>query len=141
MVSLGATHDSSERRPPPRCRPETRTLAGALIICWIEDPNPTSFVSQLYGARQFVGRRLFWWRSLLLRWQDRNLEITESRPLSLFDNCLPTPIELYTRERPSIMPYERIYISRPNPAVFSAHRRLITKTFFKHGPRTNGHIV
>jgi hypothetical protein len=98
MVSLGATHDSSERRAAPRCRPKTRTLPGALIIRRIEDPNPTAIVSRLYGARQFVGRRLFWWRSLLLWWQDRSLEITELRPLSLFGNCLPTPIEfLYMR--------------------------------------------
>ena len=49
MVSLSAIHDSSERYPPPRCHPETRTLVRTLIICWIEDPNPTSFVLWLYG--------------------------------------------------------------------------------------------
>ncbi|KIM46666.1 hypothetical protein M413DRAFT_440266 [Hebeloma cylindrosporum] len=49
VVSLSAIHDSSERYPPPRCHPETRTLVRSVIICWIEDPNPTSFVLWLYG--------------------------------------------------------------------------------------------
>ena len=49
MVSLSAIHDSSERYPPPRCHPETRTSVRAVIICWIEDPNPTYFVLWLYG--------------------------------------------------------------------------------------------
>ena len=49
VVSLGAIHDSSERYPPPRCHPETRTRVRTLIICWIEDPNPTCFVLWLYG--------------------------------------------------------------------------------------------
>jgi hypothetical protein len=48
-VSLGAIHDSSERYPPPRCHPETRTLVRTVIICWIQDPNPTCFVLWLYG--------------------------------------------------------------------------------------------
>jgi len=48
-VSLSAIHDSSERYPPPRCHPETRTLVRTLIICWIQDPNPTCFVLWLYG--------------------------------------------------------------------------------------------
>jgi hypothetical protein len=49
VVSLSAIHDSSERCPPPRCHPETRVLVLDLIIRWIEDPNPTSFVLWLYG--------------------------------------------------------------------------------------------
>ena len=49
MVSLSAIHDSSERYPPPRCHPETRTLVRTLITCWIQDPNPTCFVLWLYG--------------------------------------------------------------------------------------------
>ena len=49
MVSLSAIHDSSERYPPPRCHPETRTLVRTLIICWIEDPDPTCYVLWLYG--------------------------------------------------------------------------------------------
>jgi hypothetical protein len=48
-VSLSAIHDSSERYPPPRCHPETRTLVRTVIICWIQDPNPTCFVLWLYG--------------------------------------------------------------------------------------------
>ena len=48
-MSLSAIHDSSERYPPPRCHPETRTLVRTLIICWIQDPNPTCFVLWLYG--------------------------------------------------------------------------------------------
>ena len=48
-MSLSAIHDSSERYPPPRCHPETRTRVRTIIICWIEDPNPTCFVLWLYG--------------------------------------------------------------------------------------------
>jgi hypothetical protein len=49
VVSLSAIHDSSERYPPPRCHPETRTLVRTLIICWIQEPNPTCFILWLYG--------------------------------------------------------------------------------------------
>ena len=48
-MSLNAIHDSSECYPPPRCHPETRTLVRTLIICWIQDPNPTCFILWLYG--------------------------------------------------------------------------------------------
>ena len=49
MVSLSAIHDSSERYPPPRCHPETRTLVRTRIICWIQDPTPACFILWLYG--------------------------------------------------------------------------------------------
>ncbi|TFK43931.1 hypothetical protein BDQ12DRAFT_675820 [Crucibulum laeve] len=41
FVASGASHDSAERYPPPKCHPETRQAILADILEWIEDFNGT----------------------------------------------------------------------------------------------------
>ena len=54
-ISHGAMHDSAERDPPPRCHPGTHEKATEDIVCWIEEPTPSSGLA--------AGRGLVNWRS------------------------------------------------------------------------------
>jgi len=54
-ISHGAMHDSAERDPPPRCHPGTREKATEDIVCWIENPTPSSAVLWVSG-RAGVGK-------------------------------------------------------------------------------------
>jgi hypothetical protein len=54
-ISHGAMHDSAERDPPPRCHPGTREKATEDIVCWIEEPTPSSTVLWVSG-RAGVGK-------------------------------------------------------------------------------------
>ena len=54
-ISHGAMHDSAERDPPPRCHPGTREKATEDIVCWIEEPTPSSAVLWVSG-RAGVGK-------------------------------------------------------------------------------------
>jgi len=47
--------DSADRDPPPRCHPGTREKATEDIVCWIEEPNPSSTVLWVNG-RAGVGK-------------------------------------------------------------------------------------
>jgi len=54
-ISHGAMHDSAERDPPPRCHPGTREKATEDIVCWIQEPTPSSNVLWVNG-RAGVGK-------------------------------------------------------------------------------------
>ena len=54
-VSHGATRDSADRDPPPRCHPGTREKATKDIVRWIKKPNPSSTVLWVNG-RAGVGK-------------------------------------------------------------------------------------
>ena len=47
--------DSADRDPPPRCHPGTREKATEDIVCWIEEPTPSSTVLWVNG-RAGVGK-------------------------------------------------------------------------------------
>jgi hypothetical protein len=47
--------DSADRDPPPRCHPGTREKATQDIVCWIEEPTPSSTVLWVSG-RAGVGK-------------------------------------------------------------------------------------
>ena len=42
--------DSADRDPPPRCHPGTREKATEDIVCWIEEPTPSSTVLWVSGC-------------------------------------------------------------------------------------------
>ena len=48
-IACGASHDSNERYPPPRCHPETRTAVLDTIFEWVGDTGRHSSVLWLYG--------------------------------------------------------------------------------------------
>ena len=48
-ASVDALLDASERFPPPKCHPETRKEVRSILMSWIEDPNPISYVVWMYG--------------------------------------------------------------------------------------------
>jgi len=54
-ISHGAMRDSADRDPPPRCHPGTREKATEDIVCWIEEPTPSSTVLWING-RAGVGK-------------------------------------------------------------------------------------
>ncbi|KAF8974244.1 hypothetical protein BDZ97DRAFT_5584 [Flammula alnicola] len=48
-ITHGATHDSAEREPPPRCHPETRKAVVSDIIEWVNDSSRASNILWLHG--------------------------------------------------------------------------------------------
>ncbi|KDR73014.1 hypothetical protein GALMADRAFT_73198 [Galerina marginata CBS 339.88] len=48
-MTHGATHDSAERYPPPRCHPDTRKAIVGEITDWIDDRSRTSSVVWING--------------------------------------------------------------------------------------------
>ena len=54
-ISHGAMHDCAERDPSLRCHPDTREKVTEGIVCWIEEPTPSSIVLWVSG-RAGVGK-------------------------------------------------------------------------------------
>ena len=48
-IPTGASHDSEERYPPPKCHPETRISILNAITEWVADPDRSSQILWLYG--------------------------------------------------------------------------------------------
>ncbi|KAF8148828.1 hypothetical protein B0H34DRAFT_735440 [Crassisporium funariophilum] len=48
-IAIGASHDSAERYPPPRCHPETRTSVINSILEWVADFERICNILWLYG--------------------------------------------------------------------------------------------
>ena len=48
-VSLGATHDSAKRYPPPSCHPDTRKAVRQIILDWIGNESSASSFFWFYG--------------------------------------------------------------------------------------------